>query len=71
MPVGIDASGEGGVCFGIEQLASAVALHQGGPMLASDVEAELGGIGAIQRMAVHAHAWHLGVLQQRPLVVIR
>ena len=67
MPVGIDAGRQGGVGLRVEQLALAVVLHQRGAVCTAYMQAQPGGVGAVEGMAIDAHARHLGVLQQRTL----
>ena len=65
MPVGIDAGRQGGVGLRIEQLALTILLHQRGTVRTAYMQAQPRGVGAVESMAVDAHARHLSVLQQR------
>ena len=77
MPVGIDAKTEGLVGFGFVSVERTILTfdlgpltimsQQGGTMRATDVEAHVGGVAAVETVAVDA-ALELGIFNQRTLV---
>ena len=70
MPIGIDHRATQQVVLGLQPLALPVYLEHRCPMITTDVEDELLGIRLIRTVAVDAHAWHLGVLDDGILVEV-